>query len=300
METNIKTAISKIIDIQRGTVNKLKFNENAILSISSQINSLNITETDPIYAAQSGQFALKTELFSGSYIDLSNKPDIPTKVSDLTNDLGFITSYVESDPIYAAQSSQFQLKSEAFDGNYNSLSNKPTIPTKLSDLTNDLESITEESDPIYAAQSGQFQLKSDAFSGSYNDLTNKPNIPTKVSELNNDLNFISGYTETDPIYAAQSGQFQLKSDAFSGNYNDLTNKPDIPTKLSDLTNDLGNITEESDPIFKAVSGQFVTKDEINEFVNNDSVVLNLILDDINGEENELLSSMNNILNEIIN
>ena len=200
METNIKTAISKIINTQRDTVNKLKFNENAILSISSQINSLNVSETDPIYAAQSGQFALKTELFSGSYIDLTNKPDIPTKVSDLTNDLGFITGYVES----------------------------------------------------------------------------------------------------DPIYAAQSGQFQLKSDAFSGNYNDLTNKPDIPTKLSDLTNDLESITEESDPIFKSVSGQFVTKDEINEFVNNDSVVLNLILDDINGEENELLSSMNNILNEIIN
>lgn len=34
----------------------------------------------------------KPTLFSGSYNDLSDKPTIPTKVSDLTNDSGFITS----------------------------------------------------------------------------------------------------------------------------------------------------------------------------------------------------------------
>ena len=35
---------------------------------------------------------LKTVAFSGSYNDLSNKPSIPTKVSELDNDSGFITS----------------------------------------------------------------------------------------------------------------------------------------------------------------------------------------------------------------
>lgn len=33
---------------------------------------------------------LKTVAFSGSYTDLTNKPTIPTKTSDLTNDSGFI------------------------------------------------------------------------------------------------------------------------------------------------------------------------------------------------------------------
>lgn len=37
---------------------------------------------------------LKTVAFSGSYDDLSNTPTIPTKVSDLTNDSGFLTSPV--------------------------------------------------------------------------------------------------------------------------------------------------------------------------------------------------------------
>ena len=37
---------------------------------------------------------LKTVAFSGSYTDLSNKPTIPSKVSDLNNDSGFLTSPV--------------------------------------------------------------------------------------------------------------------------------------------------------------------------------------------------------------
>lgn len=38
---------------------------------------------------------LKTVAFSGSYNDLSNKPDIPTKTSDLTNDSEFLTAIPE-------------------------------------------------------------------------------------------------------------------------------------------------------------------------------------------------------------
>ena len=45
---------------------------------------------------------LATVATSGSYLDLSNKPTIPTKVSDLTNDSGFISSYTETDPVFGA------------------------------------------------------------------------------------------------------------------------------------------------------------------------------------------------------
>lgn len=62
-------------------------------------------------------------------------------------------------------------------------------------------------------------------------------IPTKTSDLTNDSGFITGYTETDPIFSASAAAgitranittWNNKSD-FSGNYNDLTNKPTIPS-----------------------------------------------------------------------
>ena len=72
------------------------------------------------------------------------------------------------------------------------------------------------------------------FSGNYNDLTNKPTIPSKTSDLTNDSGFITGYTETDPtvpshvkgITQANITSWNNKSD-FSGDYDDLTNKPDL-------------------------------------------------------------------------
>ena len=67
-----------------------------------------------------------------------------------------------------------------------------------------------------------YQLKSEAFSGSYNDLTDKPTIPTKTSDLTNDSGFISSYVETDPIFVATSGLFQLKSEAFTNKHRILS------------------------------------------------------------------------------
>ena len=84
------------------------------LVIGGQLEVIGTTKLDlsnyllsSTYSAQSGNFALKSELFSKNYNDLTNKPTIPTKVSDLTNDEGYLTSFTESDPIFTAQSSQF-------------------------------------------------------------------------------------------------------------------------------------------------------------------------------------------------
>lgn len=73
-------------------------------------------------------------------------------------------------------------------------------------------------------------------------------IPTKTSELTNDSGFITSIpdeyvTDTEMTeYAQPKGDYALKSELFSKNYNDLTNKPTIPTKTSDLTNDSGFTT----------------------------------------------------------
>ena len=52
--------------------------------------------------------------------ELIKDVDIPTKVSELQNDAGYITGYVETDPDYKAEKPTLALKSE--------------IPTKVSEL----------------------------------------------------------------------------------------------------------------------------------------------------------------------
>ena len=130
---------------------------------------------------------------------MAQKSDLPTKTSDLTNDSGFITGYTETDPVFTA-SAAYGISS--------------------SDITT-------------------WNNKSD-FSGDYDDLTNKPTIPTvptNVSSFTNDAGYITGYTETDPVFSASAAHGITSTDitnwnnksTFSGNYNDLTNKPTIPT-----------------------------------------------------------------------
>ena len=96
-------------------------------------------------------------------------------------------------------------------------------------------------------------LKAVAFSGSYNDLSDKPTIPSKTSDLTNDSNFITSsgapvqsvdgstgavvtnavkYNAAQGLSDAQKQQARTNigagTSSFSGNYNDLTNKPTIP------------------------------------------------------------------------
>ena len=110
--------------------------------------------------------------------------------------------------------------------NYNALTNKPKI--------NNVELNGNKSlNDLGIQPAGNYALESE--------------IPTKTSDLTNDSGFITGYTETDPtvpshvkgITQANITSWNNKSD-FSGNYNDLTNKPTIPvvpTNISSFTND---------------------------------------------------------------
>lgn len=102
--------------------------------------------------------ALKSELFSGDYDDLTDKPDL----------------------------SVYELKTEAFSGDYDDLTNKPTIPTKTSELTNDSGFITSSDIP---AQVQANWNESDTSSKAY--IQNKPTIPSAVSGTNDGTNWTS-------------------------------------------------------------------------------------------------------------
>lgn len=115
---------------------------------------------------------------------IKNKPTIPSKTSQLTNDSNFATT--------------------------------GAIPTKVSQLTNDSGYLTTQVRADWNATSGAGVIN------------NKPTIPTKTSQLTNDSGFLTTQQQAD--WSASSGVTAIK------------NKPTIPTKTSQLTNDSGFLT----------------------------------------------------------
>jgi hypothetical protein len=248
-------------------------NWNNKLDAESQILSIS---NDTIYLT-GGSFVKLPAGFSGDYNDLTNQPTIPTvptNVSAFTNDAGYLTSFTESqilsisnDTIYLTGGSFVKLPA-GFSGDYNDLTNQPTIPTvptNVSAFTNDagyLTSFTESqilsisNDTIYLT-GGSFVKLPAGFSGDYNDLINQPTIPTvptNVSAFTNDAGYLTSFTESqilsisnDTIYLT-GGSFVKLPAGFSGDYNDLTNQPTIPTvptNVSAFTNDAGYVTTDS-------------------------------------------------------
>lgn len=133
----------------------------------------------------------------------------------------------EADPIFTASPA------------YNITTSDITNWNNKSDFSGDYEDLTN---------------KPELFSGDYNDLDNKPTIPSKTSDLTNDSDFITSYTETDPVFSNSVASSITQSDItnwnnksdFSGSYNDLTDQPTIPTvptNVSAFTNDAGYLTE---------------------------------------------------------
>ena len=213
-------------------------------AISTTYNSAYISMSglghDYTYAlpSKSGTFAMTSDIIT-SYNDLTDKPSIPTKTSDLTNDSGFITTAALTSYVTTTQ------LEDALDD----YALKTDLPENVSDLNNDAGYITGITSGMITTALGYtpgtsnfsgdyddltdkpdlsvYELKSEAFSGDYDDLTNKPTIPTATSQLTNDSGFITGVTWNDV-----TGKPTFATVATSGSYNDLSDKPTIPNRTS--------------------------------------------------------------------
>ena len=177
----------------------------------------------------------------------------------------------------------------ATSGDYNDLSNKPIIPS-VAGLASEAyvnEKVAAIKVPSLDGYAKTADLSTVATSGSYTDLVDKPTIPsvaglaseayvnekvaaiiipevpTKVSELEND----AGYLTTHQSLAEYAKTADLAQVAKTGSYNDLADKPTIPsttglatetyvdskiaeiviptvpTKVSAFENDAGYLTE---------------------------------------------------------
>lgn len=213
------TVPSYVKQISLADINNWNNKQNALVSGStiktinnnSILGSGNLVITGTQYEAGNG-INIENNIITNeitSYNDLTDLPQIPTKVSDLNNDENFVPAA--------------DLSEVAFTGSYASLSNTPTIPENTSDLVNDSGFITKNvNDLTYYPLSSS--LATVATSGNYNDLSNKPTIPTV----------------NDGILTIQKNGTTI--DSFSANTSsNKTVNITVPTKTSDLTNDSGYI-----------------------------------------------------------
>ena len=85
---------------------------------------------------------------------------VPTKVSDLSNDSGFITGYTETDPTVPSWAKQ-PSKPTYTASEVGALPSSTQIPSKTSDLTNDSGFIASETDPVFTASAAHGISSSD-------------------------------------------------------------------------------------------------------------------------------------------
>ena len=319
---NIKGDITNQIDLQNELTIKVNRSELSRVATTGSFNDLLdkpviptktselendsgfLTEHQPLKTINNesivGTGNIEIEGFSGDYNDLTNKPAIPTKTSELTNDSGFLTEQTlktingesivgegnieigggSGRNVWYGSQAQFDALSESeLDENTDYYISgliawddvaHPYIPTKVGDLQNDKEytplnqvrneitnSIKVYDKRVQYVSEEEYNAMEQA--GSLHDGTTyfiegEYVIPTKTSELENDSGFL---TEHQPLKTVNGeslvGTGNITIEGFSGNYNDLTNKPVIPTKTSELTNDSGFLTEHQ-PL-KTINGE---------------------------------------------
>ena len=159
----------------------------------------------------------------GLYISAIN---IPTATSDITNDSGFITGIDSSDVITAlgyTPADESDLATVATSGSYNDLSNKPTIPTV--------------NNATLTIQKNGTTVKTFTANASSN-VTANITVPTATSDLTNDSGFITGIDSSDVTTAlgyTPADESDLSTVATTGSYNDLSDKPTIPSAVTEST-----------------------------------------------------------------
>lgn len=223
-----------------------------------------------------------------------DKIKVPTKVSELSNDAGYLTQHQDISNL--ATKSEVSAVESKIPAAYELPTASATtlggvkVGSGLS-ITNGVLSATGGGGVADSVEWDKVQNKPNfanvATSGDYNDLSNKPTIPsveglaseayvnekvaaivipevpTKVSELEND----AGYLTTHQSLAEYAKTADLAQVAKTGSYNDLADKPTIPsttglasteyvdskvgeiviptvpTNVSAFTNDAGYLTE---------------------------------------------------------
>ena len=222
----------------------------------------------------------KTVATSGSYSDLTNKPIIPTKTSQLTNDSSFVNDYQLS-------GKQDKLTSGT---NIKTINNQSILGSGNIDIQGGgSESVA------WGDITGKPDFKAVATSGSYDDLTNKPVIPTKTSELTNDSGFVNDYQLSGKQDKLVSGTNikTINNESLLGSGNITTaSQSELTNLATTVGNQVSAITALNTAVFKNGDNQF---DVVNGRIDGVSSVLDSALTDIENVETAVADKQNTLV-----
>lgn len=217
----------------------LKVDENGLHTTDVEVDGVSIKEKIPIWDSCVDQ----EDSFSGDYNDLMNKPNIEDNGSgDLivvdnddniilqVDDTGLTTTDVKIGEISIKEKAEEWDKKSDFSGKYEDLAGAPGI---VEDGGGNLV-VTDEDDNIILQVDENGLTTTDVKIGEIS-------IKQKAEEWDKKTGFSGDYNDLTNKPEQFSGDYNdlaNKPELFSGNYNDLTNKPEL---FSGDYNDLENI-----------------------------------------------------------
>ena len=237
------------------------------------INTASITLTTVVYCNEGDLISVYLKRVSnvntvsnivpeGSMISITQL-SAPGETSDYTVSESDVTQYESALTITQSQISDLSV----FSGDYNDLTGTPTIPTDNVELANgagyitsftDTQRTDEEIRDISSAQwvdgTNTIVIKDDAGDTIKINSTNTQRTDVEIQTIitNNTEGFIKGYTVTESDVTQHQSALTITQSqisdltVFSGDYNDLTGTPTIPTDNVELANGAGYITSFTD------------------------------------------------------
>lgn len=183
-------------------------------------NYYNKSQVDQLLAAKANTSSLSTVATSGSYNDLSDKPQIPTvptNVSAFTNDAGYLTEHQslanyynksQTDNLLNGKVSTGTLATVATSGSYNDLTNKPDLSTKQDVLVSGVniktinsQSLLGEGNINIEGGGGGTQVQSNWNETDTTSMAYIQNKPTNVSAFTNDAGYLTSHQSLADVFA---------------------------------------------------------------------------------------------------
>lgn len=255
-ETATKLATPRVIAIAGAVSGSATFNGSSNISINSTLNGFDASKITSGTLNADRLPEIPISKIPAAAMERLYVVESQSAAMSLTIQEGDVVQIGSGGPMYfcvSESASTFPTKFKVFTaGAATSVpwSGVTNAPTKLSQFNNDAGYLTSVPAQTWKSITGKPTFATVATSGSYNDLTNKPTIPSAYTlptasstvlggvKIGSGINISSGAISATylSVGAAAASHTHTASQvtglatvATSGSYNDLTNKPSIPS-----------------------------------------------------------------------